>query len=144
MNQELIKLKSSVRESNIQETTQKVIELETRLKLSEIALENARVALQEKEEFVSSKEYKEALKEQEAIKKENLERARAFHKNLLQLQEEAKVILEKNQEFDRLSRKTKSSVPGFSISMKKPYNWLSKVSSNLESGIEQAKGLRFE
>ena len=137
---EIQTVEAEVNADNIKENSHRLLELESILKSTEQALNNKRKELTEFEELQNSKKYQATIKEIERQKLEAIDRTKAFYKNLLKLQAEAKSILESTKKIDRLNAEV-GNFNGWSLKTLQPFSWLSYVQKDISKRVNDTKWL---
>ena len=124
-------LKENLTEQNLEAKAKELHSLEVQLELTEQAWKNTQDQLKEQEKLLSSKAYKDKLKQQENLHKQAVKQTRSIYEKLVEVQKEAKAVLNLTKDFDKLNKETlkeTGNIQSFlNLDMRQPFSWLRKV-----------------
>ena len=139
-------LKKNLTEGNLENTAEKIRQLETQLRLTGLALQSNQDKLQELEKLLSSKEYKDKLKMQEKLSKQAQEQTRAFYEKLFELRNEAQEVEKLADKFNQLQKETmleKNFMQAYSkLENRQPFIWLFNIAREMDRSIKEAKFIK--
>lgn len=133
-------INNKVSENNIKENSEKLLQLETELKVTQQALVNRKTELAEFEQFQKSEKYQALLLELEKQKLEAIKKTKEFYKNLVKLQAEAEAVMEMAKKYDRLNIQA-GKFNGWSLRTLQPFSWLNMVMNDIRKRLNDTKWL---